>query len=137
MKPITLDADQLAELLHCLKRINTILGLDTQVLPPPVAYSAPSNSEQVDESYTVSLNPISNLPIPQLDENGRPSYKDVYEYIRSRKHFDPDFKKMCNEKSTAFVCQKLTNTFGWDVNDNSLRQYLGRKQKYLTLATIK
>ena len=137
MKPITLSADQLAELLHCLKRINTILGFDTQVLPNPVSSSSISASVQMDVPTSVSLDPIQNLPIPQLDENGRPSYREVYEYIRSRKHCDPEFNKMCNEKSTAFVCRKLTDTFGWDVDDNSLRQYLGRKQKYLTLATIK
>ena len=54
MKPITLSADQLAELLHCLKRINTILGLDTQVLTPPVACSAPSNSGATVISLTIS-----------------------------------------------------------------------------------
>ena len=137
MKPITLSADQLAELLHYFKQINSILGFDTQVLPNPVTCSTPSNPEQEDIPATISLPPVANLPIPQLDENGRPSYKEVYEYIRSRKRCDPDFYKMCNEKSTAFVCRQLTEIFGWDVDDNSLRQYLGRKQKYLTLATIK
>ena len=137
MKTITLSADQLNELLHCFKRINVILGLETQVLPNLVSCSTSSNPEQENVPTTHSLNPISNLPIPQLDENGRPSYREVYEYIRSRKRCDPDFEKMCNEKSTAFVCRKLTDTFGWYVDDNSLRKYLGRKQKYLTLATIK
>ena len=49
MKPITLEAEQLAELLHCIKRINTILGFDTQVLlPSPVNYSSKSKSELAD-----------------------------------------------------------------------------------------
>ena len=80
---------------------------------------------------------IQNLSIPQLNKNGRPSYREVYEYIRSRKKIDPDFAKMCQEESSAFVCRQLSDIFGWDVDDNSLRQYLGRKQKYLTIATIK
>ena len=130
MKTITLEAEQLAELNRCLKRINAILGLDTPVLSHAVL-DADSNPDTYADS------PVSDLPIPHLDQNGRPSYRDVYEYIRIRKRCDPDFRKICNEESTASVCRRLTELFGWDVEDNSLRQYLGRKQKYLTLATIK
>ena len=55
MKPITLDADQLAELLHCLKRINAILGFDTLVLPdPPVTYSSKTKSELADLTGTTT-----------------------------------------------------------------------------------
>lgn len=123
MKTITLEADQLAELQFYLKQINAILGLDTQVLP--------------SSGSCATISHFPNLPIPQLDENGRPSYREVYEYIRSRKRCDPDFNKICKEESTASVCRRLSDIFGWDVDDNSLRQYLGRKQKYLTIATIK
>ena len=132
MKTIILEAGQLAELTLCLKRIHTILGLDTQVLP----HAVPASDAGL-ESDTCADSPVSDLPIPRLDQNGRPSYREVYEYIRSRKRCDPDFRKICNEESTASVCRRLTEIFGWDVEDNSLRQYLGRKQKYLTLATIK
>lgn len=55
MKPITLEAEQLAELLHCIKRINTILGFDTQVLlPSPVNYSSKSKSELADLAGTTT-----------------------------------------------------------------------------------
>ena len=54
MKPITLSADQLAELLHCLKRINTILGFDTQVLPNPVSYVSLSKSELAELAGTTT-----------------------------------------------------------------------------------
>lgn len=118
-----LTDSQLIELQFYLKQISAILGLDTQVLPSTVSCSAVSH--------------FSNLPIPQLDKNGRPSYREIYEYIRSRKRCDPDFNKICKEESTASVCRRLSDIFGWDVDDNSLRQYLGRKQKYLTIATIK
>ena len=55
MKPITLEAEQLAELLHCVNRINTILGFDTQVLlPSPVNYSSKSKSELADLAGTTT-----------------------------------------------------------------------------------
>lgn len=55
MKPITLEAEQLAELLHCIKRINTILGFDTQVLLPSlVNYSSKSKSELADLAGTTT-----------------------------------------------------------------------------------
>ena len=55
MKPISLEAEQLAELLHCVKRINTILGFATQVLlPSPVNYSSKSKSELADLAGTTT-----------------------------------------------------------------------------------
>lgn len=54
MKTVTLEADQLAELLHCLRRIHTILGFDTQVLPEPVCYSSKSKSELADIAGTTT-----------------------------------------------------------------------------------
>lgn len=54
MKTITLSADQLAELLHCLKRINSILGFDTQILPDPVTYTSKSKNELADLAGTTT-----------------------------------------------------------------------------------
>ena len=54
MKPITLSADQLAELLHYLKQIHSILGFDTQVLPNPVTYTSKSKYEMADLAGTTT-----------------------------------------------------------------------------------
>lgn len=72
-----------------------------------------NNHQEEDEPYSP--------PIPQERK-----YTQVREYIVERKKYDPEFKQFCETHSLRALCSKLTQEFGWYVDENSLGQNLNR-----------
>ena len=55
-------------------------------------------------------------------------YSEVRKYIEERKRFDEEFKTFCQERSLRELCKRLTNEFGWFVDENSLQKNLNRNR---------
>lgn len=55
-------------------------------------------------------------------------YTEVRRYIEERKRFDEEFKTFCQERSLRELCKRLTNEFGWFVDENSLQKNLNRNR---------
>lgn len=64
------------------------------------------------------------LPLPH--EN---NYSEVRKYIEERKRFDEDFKTFCLNHTLRDLCSKLTDIFGWYVEENSLGKNLNRHNR--------
>ena len=56
-------------------------------------------------------------------------YSEVRRYIEERKCFDAEFKRYCMEHTLRDLCHRLTNEFGWFVDENSLQRNLNRDLK--------
>lgn len=65
----------------------------------------------------------SNLRRPQ---KGR--YNEVREYIEERKKQDEVFKKYCLSHTRKELCARLSDEFGWDVDEHSLGVNSGRNK---------
>ncbi len=68
--------------------------------------------------------PCDILPIPHEGK-----YTEVRRYIEERKRFDEEFKSFCNNRSLRDLCGRLTEEFGWFVDENSLQKNLNRNRK--------
>ena len=68
--------------------------------------------------------PNDILPIPHEGK-----YSEVRRYIEERKRFDEEFKSFCNNRSLRDLCGRLTEEFGWFVDENSLQKNLNRNRK--------
>ena len=55
-------------------------------------------------------------------------YNAVREYIEQRKEIDPVFKKYCLSHSRKQICARLSEEFGWDVDEHSLGVNEGRNK---------
>jgi hypothetical protein len=64
-----------------------------------------------------------NLPRPQ---KGR--YNEVREYIEQRKKQDEVFKQYCLSHTRKELCERLSDEFGWEVDDHTLGVNLGRNK---------
>ena len=80
--------------------------------------SAPTPHEVEDVAFE------SVLDIPREGK-----YTEVRRYIEERKRFDTEFKSYCAEHSLRDLCHRLTNEFGWFVDENSLQRNLNRDLK--------
>lgn len=63
------------------------------------------------------------LPIPHEGK-----YSEVRRYIEERKRFDEEFKTYMENNSLRDLCTRLTNEFGWFVDENSLQKNLNRNR---------
>lgn len=63
------------------------------------------------------------LPIPTEGK-----YSEVRKYMDERKKFDDEFKEYCKHHSLRDLCTRLTNEFGWLVDENSLQRNLNRNR---------
>jgi hypothetical protein len=55
-------------------------------------------------------------------------YTEVRRYIEERKRFDEEFKTFCVNHSLRDLCTRLTNEFGWFVDENSLQRNINRNR---------
>ena len=55
-------------------------------------------------------------------------YTEVRRYIEERQLNDPDFKIFCETHSRVELCQRLTDEFGWVVDDHSLGRNINRNR---------
>jgi hypothetical protein len=53
-------------------------------------------------------------------------YNGVREYIENRKQRDEIFKNYCNNHTRKQLCARLSDEFGWTVDENSYGQNLRR-----------
>lgn len=53
-------------------------------------------------------------------------YNGVREYIENRKQRDEIFKNYCNKHTRKQLCARLSDEFGWTVDENSYGQNLRR-----------
>lgn len=61
--------------------------------------------------------------------NTRPkenAYNSVREYIEQRKQQDPVFKQYCHSHTRKQLCERLSEEFGWPVDEKSLGRNLLR-----------
>ena len=68
----------------------------------------------------------SGSPILSIPEKNK--YSQVRIYIRERCRFDEEFKKFCQERSLRDLCARLTDEFGWFVDEHSLGANLNRNR---------
>ena len=79
----------------------------------PVSEVAPRESE--------AAAPDSSFPIPPEND-----YNAVRDYINHRLKHDPEFKYFYETHTRKELCQHLTSTFHWIVDDNALGKNLNR-----------
>ena len=61
------------------------------------------------------------LPIPQKNK-----YTQVRQYIHERCRFDEEFKDFVDNHSRVDLCKRLSNEFGWDVDEHHLGVNMNR-----------
>lgn len=64
-----------------------------------------------------------NLPRPKEGD-----YNGVREYIEARKKKDPVFKQYCQTHQRKQLCERLSDEFGWIVDDHHLGVNIGRNK---------
>ena len=76
-----------------------------------------------------------SAPIPRrqttqdvLETPREGKYTEVRRYIEERKRFDEEFKTFCVNHSLRDLCTRLTNEFGWFVDENSLQRNINRNR---------
>ena len=63
------------------------------------------------------------LPIPRKGK-----YTEVRRYIEERCKFDEEFKNFVDTHSRVELCMRLTDEFGWDVDDHHLGVNMNRNR---------
>ena len=97
------------------KDLSSVLrAIDAEDVTP--AEDLSSNSSESD----------SGSPILSIPEKNK--YSQVRIYIRERCRFDEEFKKFCQERSLRDLCARLTDEFGWFVDEHSLGANLNRNR---------
>lgn len=56
------------------------------------------------------------------------NYNAVREYIEQRKNIDEPFKAFCQAHTRKEVCERLSDEFGWTVDDHHLGVNIGRNK---------
>ena len=79
----------------------------------------PAPTEHFVEAEDIDAEPI--LPIPQKNK-----YTQVRTYIKERCRFDEEFKDFVDSHSRVELCKRLTNEFGWDVDEHHLGVNMNR-----------
>ncbi len=64
------------------------------------------------------------LPIPPKGK-----YTKVREYITERCRFDKEFKNYVDTHTRVDLCKRLTDEFGWDVDEHHLGVNMNRNRK--------
>lgn len=67
---------------------------------------------------------VPNTYRPAIPRKG--DYNGVREYVEERKKYDEIFKQYCLNHSRKELCQRLSDEFGWMVDDNSYGKNISR-----------
>ena len=94
--------------------------LDSDIPSPEDLSSVPSEKivPPVGKE-TVSDTTILSIP-------GERKYSEVRTYIKERCRFDAEFKEYVESHSRVELCQRLSNEFGWFVDDHKLGVNMNR-----------
>ena len=95
--------------------------IGVQILHADHVYTGNPDKEQTHEVEDVDFESVLDIP-----REGK--YTEVRRYIEERKRFDAEFKNYCAEHSLRDLCHRLTNEFGWFVDENSLQKNLNRNR---------
>lgn len=79
----------------------------------------PAQNNRYETAEEIDAEPI--LPIPQKNK-----YTQVRKYIKERCRFDDEFKEFVENHSRVDLCKRLTNEFGWDVDEHNLGVNMNR-----------
>lgn len=88
-----------------------------------VAYS---EKEQADTTKNTSNNAAKYEHILPIPRKGK--YTEVRRYIEERCKFDEEFRSFVATHSRVELCMRLTNEFGWDVDDHHLGVNINRNR---------
>lgn len=91
----------------------------------PAEDAALSEKDQVDTTNKAkSATDYQNiLPIPRKGK-----YTEVRRYIEERCKFDQEFKTFIENHSRVELCMRLTDEFGWDVDEHALGVNMNRNR---------
>ena len=92
----------------------------------PVEDSAYSEKEQANttkNSHYTAAKYKDILPIPRKGK-----YTEVRRYIEERCKFDEEFRDYVAHHSRVELCMRLTDEFGWDVDDHHLGVNMNRNR---------
>ena len=79
----------------------------------------PDQHDRYETAEEIEAEPI--LPIPQKNK-----YTQVRKYIKERSRFDEEFKEFVENHSRVDLCKRLTDEFGWDVDEHHLGVNMNR-----------
>ena len=99
--------------------------IDTFVQHPDHAAQQPESVTEPLEQETSSPGKTAQDILPTPREG---NYTEVRKYIEERKRFDEEFKTFCVNHSLRDLCARLTNEFGWFVDENSLQRNINRNR---------
>ena len=105
---------------------NNCTQIGTQINNYHYYYSVPTPrepiaAEPVDTTKETSAEELLGIP-------HKNKYTEVRKYIEERKRFDEEFKTFCVNHSLRDLCDRLTNEFGWLVDENSLQRNINRNR---------
>lgn len=87
------------------------------------AYSEKEQARDTKNSPNNAAKYEHILPIPRKGK-----YSEVRNYIKERCKFDPEFKYFVESHSRVELCMRLTDEFGWDVDDHHLGVNMNRNR---------
>lgn len=93
----------------------------------PTVTAACSEKEQADTSkkgQNKSADFENILPIPRKGK-----YSEVRRYVEERCKFDKEFKTFVERHSRVELCIRLTDEFGWDVDEHALGVNMNRNRQ--------
>ncbi len=99
----------------------------SEKIVPPVGKESDSDIPSSEDISSVPSETVSDTTI--LSIPGERKYSEVRTYIKERCQFDAEFKEYVESHSRVELCQRLSNEFGWFVDDHKLGVNMNRHRK--------
>ena len=85
-----------------------------------------SEKEQVNHTKTTKKSAAEYEDILSIPNKGK--YTEVRKYIEERCKFDEEFKEFVAKHTRVELCMRLTEEFGWDVDEHALGVNMNRNR---------
>lgn len=85
-----------------------------------------SEKEQVNHTKTAKKSAAEYEDILSIPNKGK--YTEVRKYIEERCKFDEEFKEFVAKHTRVELCMRLTEEFGWDVDEHALGVNMNRNR---------
>lgn len=85
-----------------------------------------SEKEQVNSTKTAKKSAAEYEDILSIPNKGK--YTEVRKYIEERCKFDEEFKEFVAKHTRVELCMRLTEEFGWDVDEHALGVNMNRNR---------